>query len=69
MSDLLNTVSLLNNLLLAALNAMDTAAKVSVIISNRINEGRDTWTEEEKASLDAALKTSAALARKAVKKL
>ena len=69
MNDILSALNLLNGLLSAALNLSDEAAKVSAIIQARTTEGRNAWTAEEKAALDAALETAVKNAYAAVDKL
>lgn len=69
MSDMLNAITLLNNLLITSVNAMEGAAKVSAIINKRAAEGRDHWTEEEKNALDAELKAASDRAHNAVSKI
>lgn len=52
MSDALQIISILTSLLQAGNNSIQAAAMVSSLLSNMLNEGRDTATAEEWQSID-----------------
>lgn len=52
MSDALQIVSILTSLLQAGSNSIQAAAMVSGMLTNMLNEGRETATPEEWAAID-----------------
>lgn len=68
-SDILSAISVINSLLATAMNLFKQASIASGIIEKRLKEGRESWTEEEKAAVDAALAMARKHAKEAVGKL
>ncbi len=55
MSEVLVALNIINGLIAAGLNSLESARRVSDIIAKRQQEGRDSWTDAEKLAITQAV--------------